>query len=133
MNLMSSTGLIAVVVAVGCGGGSGTTGAPADSKTIVVLSDGELGAYCDQLAAIEGGYSHPKDLNCEGGSSSVTFEIGNDQASCKTLLKSLPSSCANLTVGQVKACVTDTYGATCATSGNSLPSCDPFFSCIVGG
>ena len=122
-------------IALGADCGSSSTSAsspPADSKTIVSLGDGELGAFCAELASVEGGYSKTHDLTCEGGTSSVSFQIGTDQASCETVFKALPASCATLTVGQLKTCVADTYATTCDTSNAALQSCDPFFTCVLG-
>ena len=122
-----------LALGAGCGSSSTSAGSPpADSRTIVSLGDGERGAFCAELASVEGGYSKTHDLSCEGGSSSVSFQIGSDQASCETLFKALPASCATLTVGQLKACVTDTYASTCDTSNAAMPSCDPFFTCALG-
>jgi hypothetical protein len=122
-------------MALGVDCGSSVTSAsspPADSSTIVSLGDAALGAFCAELASVEGGYSKVHDLSCEGGSSSVSFQIGTDQASCETQFKALPASCVALTVGQLKTCVADTYAATCDDSNLVTPSCDPFFTCAFG-
>ncbi len=122
-----------MALGVGCGGsGTSASSPPADSSTIASLGDGELGAFCAELASVEGGYSKLHDLACEGGSSSVSFQIGTDQTSCEALFKALPASCGTLTVGQLKACVADTYAATCDTSNLVTASCDPFFTCAFG-
>jgi hypothetical protein len=123
-----------LVCGAACGGGSGSTanGPPASGKTIVSLTDTEKGAFCANLAAIEGGYSKPHELACDGATGTVTFSIGMDQASCKTIFAALPASCASLTVGQLTACVTDTYAATCDTANQEVPSCTPFFNCLLG-
>jgi hypothetical protein len=122
-------------IALGADCGSSATSAsspPADSTTIVSLGEGELGAFCAELASVEGGYSKTHDLSCDSGTSSVSFQIGTDQASCETQFKALPASCATLTVGQLKSCVTDTYASTCDTNDAAIPSCDPFFTCALG-
>jgi hypothetical protein len=128
----------ASVLVAGCGGGGGENpggadgGAPSASTPVRSLTDEQRGAFCEELAAIEGGYSKPKQLDCDGGTSTVTFTIGATQAECKLVLGALPASCASLTVGAMRSCVTDTYAATCDTP--DLPaSCDPFFTCVLGG
>jgi hypothetical protein len=105
---------------------------PSAGKAIASLSDAELGALCDQLAATEGGYSHPKMLTCDAGTQTLSFGIGSNQAQCKQALGPLGASCGTLTVGNVQGCVTDTYAQTCSSSDLIAPSCDPFFSCLLG-
>jgi hypothetical protein len=118
-----------------CGASSqqGDGGAvPPSINSIATLSDPELGALCEQLAATEGGYSHAKMLACEAGTQAISFQIGPDQAQCKQLLRAVGASCGVLTVGAVQGCVTDIYAETCSSASPIPSSCDPFFSCLVG-
>ena len=127
------TGTALLTLGDGCGGSSNPpSGSPDGSRTVVSLTDAERAAFCADLASIEGGYSKKHELSCDGGTSSITFSIGTDATSCKTVFRGLPASCANLTVGQLKGCVTDTYALTCENAGTSVPSCDPFFACALG-
>ena len=119
-----------LLLCVGCGGSPSTT-PPPDDKAIVTLSDGERGLFCADLAAIEGGYSKPLELACEGGTNTITFSIGGDQMSCSDAFKALPATCTSLTVGQFKSCVTDSYAETCDNFATSPPSCAPVLSCLL--
>jgi hypothetical protein len=117
---------------MGCGSDSPPNAPPPDGKTIVTLSDGERGFFCMDLAAIEGGYSNPHELTCNGVTNTVTFSIGTGLESCKQVFMALPATCASLTVGQFRTCVTDTYAETCDNIGTSPPSCQPVLSCLIG-
>lgn len=133
-NYVRRLALFASVLLGACGssGQSGDGGgAPPSASSVASLSDGQRGSLCDQLAATEGGYSHSKTLTCDGGTETVSFQIGADQSQCKQILQAVGSSCGGLTVGEVQACVTDTYAQTCAGTA-SLASCDPFFTCLLG-
>ena len=123
----------------GCGSSASSTGDGGvnDTRTVSSLSDAEVGAFCDQMAAIEGGYSKPKVLSCNDDAGAtitltLTFDIGANQAECKTRFKTqLPPACASLTVGTIKTCVADTYAQTCSSPDTGPTSCDSFFACAV--
>lgn len=119
------------------GGGTGTGGttgnSPTDSKALGSLTDSEIGAFCDALAGIAGGYSKERVLTCGSVMVTISFDIGANQAGCKTQFKTmLPPACANLTAGTVKTCVSDTYNSTCDTPDQGPSSCASFFSCSGG-
>jgi hypothetical protein len=127
---------VTVVVSVGCGGDGGDPSAttrPPNDKTIVTLTEGERKGFCDDLAAIEGGYSHPRELTCDGVTNTITFSIGTDQMNCAKAFAALPATtCASLTVGQFESCVTDIYAETCDSFATSPPSCAPVYACLIG-
>jgi hypothetical protein len=124
-------------LAMGCGSSSSSPGDGGidNARTISSLSDAEIGAFCDQLAAIEGGYSKTKSLSCSDDagvtiSTDVTFNIGANQGECKTRFKTqLPAACGSLTVDTIKTCVADTYAQTCSSPDNGPASCASFFAC----
>jgi hypothetical protein len=138
--LIALSSLVGVGLAAGCGssGSSPSDGGVATSRKLTSLSDSEVGSFCDQLAAIEGGYNHEKTLTCgddAGGSVTVTLmsDIGANQTECKVQFKSqLPPACSNLTVGDITVCVTDIYAETCATSNDDPASCHNLFTCLFG-
>ena len=105
--------------------------APPATATVATLSGAQLGALCDQLAATEGGYSHPKMLACDGGTSTLTFNIGTNQTQCKQALGAVAASCGTLTVGDLQGCVTDTYAQTCADI--LLMHCRRCGGALIGG
>jgi hypothetical protein len=126
-------GIVALSSLLGLAGACGSSSS--GGSGIAAMSDANLGALCDQLAGIEGGYSKEKDLSCSDDAGStvdvmLTFNIGANQAACKTQFKMLPAACASLTTGEVVACVTDTYAQTCADSSSANPpSCDALVAC----
>jgi hypothetical protein len=128
--------LFVMSLSSGCGSSSSSGGAPSDTSTLGSLSDAQVGAFCDELAGIAGGYNKQKMITCNddaGGSTTVTlsFDIGANQAECKARFRAeLPAACKPLTVGSVKTCVTDSYNLTCATADQDVASCDAFFACL---
>ena len=129
------SGFLALGSGCSSSGSSGSDGGGvASSKTIASLSDAEAGAFCTELAGIEGGYSHEKTLTCgddAGATLTLTFsfDIGANQTECKAQFKlGLPPACAALTVGDVTSCVADTYAATCS-SPDDPASCNKLITC----
>jgi hypothetical protein len=134
-----------VVLGGGCSGSNATS--PLDgggdvagldrTRAISTLSSADRAAFCDELAAIEGGYSEQKTLNCGGGETrTISFTIGNDQMGCETRFESqLPAGCGSVTVGDLEGCVTALYaGALCSQSTIlDVAACSNWVACASGG
>jgi hypothetical protein len=107
------------------------------TRAISTLSGADRAAFCGELAAIEGGYSEQKTVNCDGGATrTISFTIGNDQMGCETRFETqLPAGCASLTVGDLEGCVTALYaGALCSQSTIlDVAACSNWVACASGG
>lgn len=120
------TKLLAVIVLVGCGGGSGGVDKPTISSTTKIkdLTDPQAAEVCDYTSDVEGGYGYSK--MCGDG---VTLNVKKDQATCVASLKSLSASCT-ATVGDAEACAEAAEDDLCKLL--SAPQCAWAISCAGG-
>jgi hypothetical protein len=97
------------------------------SKKVIALTDEERAAFCDELAAIAGGYNVSQSLTCDGVVRQIKFVSDANRQECEYRYLNLVKSCWDLTVAQVMSCEREFYAQTCETV--SLPSCEVLYEC----
>lgn len=114
-----------LVLSLGCGGGSGSSG-PAGvprTATVISLTASQLAALCDWANASVGGYGSID--NCDGGGSR---HANDTQASC---VSKAFGACPTLTVGTLEDCINALGGDLCQT--DTAPACAGLNQCNVDG
>jgi hypothetical protein len=111
---------------VGCGGGSGTAGAPSNvppGDTLGQLSASQQASLCDYVANVQGGYG--RSTTCPAGDTQTTDQ---SQSYCLANFTQVAFICPTLTAGDAEACAAACGTNLCAF--DTEAACAPVRNCI---